>query len=381
MDDETPNLTKMADDLGNAFEEFKRTHIGRVDAIEKKLARAALMGAPLADSKAGLNGEAAKALGIYVRTGSEHELKAMSAGSDPDGGYLVAPSLSDTMIVKAFDVSPLGRLARRVTIGAGDAYEEPVDADDIGAEWVGENSARPATKTVEMKYLRVPVMELYALQPVTQRLLDDARFDVGAWVSAKIGDKFARSFGAAFVKGDGVARPRGLLTYPTSLQADGVRPWFTIQHINTGAAGGFLGTTNATASPADVLVDMVHALRAPYRPNARWTMNRTTAAIVRKFKLTDGQFIWADTRDATPDTLLGFPVELDEEMPDVGAGNLPIAFGDFAQAYLIVEKPGVRLLRDPYSAKPNVHFYAYGRVGGGVQNGEAVKLLRVAESG
>jgi HK97 family phage major capsid protein len=223
-------------------------------------------------------------------------------------------------------------------------------------------------------------MELYALQPVTQRLLDDARFDVGAWISAKIADKFSRTFGAAFVKGDGVAKPRGLVNYPTAATADGARPWFTIQHVNTGASGSFIAPTT-TASPADCLIDMVHALRAPYRGNARWLMNRNTAGVVRKLKDSEGRFIWADARDGMPDTLLGFPVELDEQMPDVGAGNLPIAFGDFAQAYAIVEKPGVRLLRDPYSAKPHVHFYAYGRVGGGLQNGEAVKLLRVAASG
>lgn len=374
-------LTTLAAELGRGFEEFKRAHVARVDEIEKRLARMASFGGS-AGMKAGgtVTSEAAAALGAFVRRGDEAELKAMAVGADPDGGYLVSPALSESLIVKSFDVSPVGRLARRVTIGAGDAYEEPIDADEAGAAWVGETAARPATTTPELQLLRVPVHELYSLQPVTQRLLDDSRFDVGAWVTEKISSKFAREFGAAFVRGDGVARPRGLLSYPTSTLADGVRPWLTIQHVNTGEAASFPAATT-TVSPADCLIDLVHALRAPYRPNARWTMNRTTAGVVRKLKDSEGRFVWADAREGQPATLLGYPVELDEEMPNVQAGAFPIAFGDFQAAYTIVEKPGVRLLRDPYSSKPNVLFYAYGRIGGGLANGEAIKLLRVAASG
>jgi HK97 family phage major capsid protein len=194
-------------------------------------------------------------------------------------------------------------------------------------------------------------------------------------------EKFARSSGAAFVTGNGIAKPRGLLTYTTAATADATRDWFVIQHVNTGDANGF-PARSGDANPADRLVDMVHALRAPYRINARWTMNRTTAGTIRKMKDGQGNFIWQPATVAgQPETLLGYPVELDEEMPNIAAGTLPIAFGDFAQAYIIVEKPGLRLLRDPYSSKPHVLFYAYSRFGGGLQNGEAVKLLRVAASG
>ncbi len=362
---------------GEALDGFKAAQTKRMDEIEAKLNRLGLSSGP---RHGGSSTAEAKAMAAFVRRGDESEIKAMSVGSDPDGGYLVSPALSDGMVRKAFDVSPIGRLARRVTIGAGDAFEEPIDVDEIGASWVGEASGRPATDSAKLKALRVPVHEIYALQKVTQRLLDDARFDVGQWVVDKINDKFARAAGSAFVKGDGVLKPRGLLSYPTANTADETRDWFTIQHVNTGHASTFIAATTS-ASPADCLVDMVYALRAPYRAEARWTMNRKTAAVVRKLKDSEGRFIWADAREGQPATLLGFPVEMDEEMPDIGAGTLPIAFGDFRQAYVIVEKPGIRMLRDNLTDKPHVLTYAYARFGGGLQNGEAVKLLRVAASG
>lgn len=372
-------MKTVMEQLGDGFEKFKSDHAAaldaerkRVDEIEKVIGRSRFTGGGTLSADATAE---RKALAKLVRTGDAGEFKTYSVGDDPSGGYLVAPVLSDTINRRVFDVSPLGRLARRVTIAEGDAFEEPIDDGDIGATWVGENSARPATTTSDLRTLRVPVREVYALQTVTQRLLDDARFDVGAWVENKIADKFARTEGTAFVTGDGVNRPRGLLTYPTTTEVDGVRAWFTIQHVNTGANGAFIAATTS-ASPADCLVDLVYALRAPYRPNARFLMNRRTAGVVRKLKDSEGKFIWADAREGQPATLLGFPVELDEEMPDITTGSLSIAFGDMAQAYLVVEKPGARFLRDPFTSKPNVLMYAYRRIGGSLQNGEAVKLLR-----
>jgi HK97 family phage major capsid protein len=373
--DDLLEVKSLLETQGEAFASFKASVHERMDEIEAKANRL-MLGGPSSAPGAAAAAAAAKALSAFVRKGDETELKAMSVGSDPDGGYLVTPSLADTMIVKAFDASPVGRLARRVTIGTGDAYEEPIDADDVGAVWAGETTPRPPTDTAQIATLRIALAEIYALQKVTQRLIDDAKFDVASWIAEKIRDKFARSFGQAFVNGDGVGKPRGLLTYPTSTAGDATRPWFTIQHVNTGNASGFIAPTSS-ASPMDCLIEMVYALRAPYRQNARWVMSRTTAGIVRKLKDSEGRFIWADARESAPATLLGFPVEIDEEMPPVEAGSLPIALGDFAQAYVIVERPGLRLLRDPYSDKPHVLFYAYSRIGGGVANSEAVKLLRV----
>jgi HK97 family phage major capsid protein len=369
------DLENTITELSDAFAEFRKSLTNRVNDIEKRAERsfmAGSCGSPRGDAIA-----ERKALATFVRKGDERELKAMSVVSDPDGGYLVTPALSDTIQQRIFDVSPLARLARRVEIGAGDAFEEPLDVGDMEAAWVAETQARPGTATPELKQVRIALNEMYAAPVVTQKLLDDARFDVGAWLESRIADRFARLEGAAFVNGDGQHKPRGLLTYNTAATADGARPWFTVQHVNTGNASGF-----ASTNPADSLIEMVYALRAPYRANARWVMNRKTAGVIRKFKeATTNAYIWGEASAGQPATLFGFPVEFDEEFPDLGPNALPVAFGDFRAAYTVVERPGLRMLRDPFSAKPNVIFYAYRRVGGGLVNGEAVKFLRCATSG
>jgi HK97 family phage major capsid protein len=250
-----------------------------MDELEAKANRLMLSGGAIGAPGAAASAAATKALSAFVRTGDETQVKALSVGSDPDGGYLVMPSLSDTMVAKAFDVSPIGRLARRVQIGSGDALEVPVDADDCDAVWVGESTPRPPTDTAQLKMLRIAVHEIYSLQQTSARLLDDARFDVASWVAEKIRDRFARSFGQAFVTGDGVGKPRGLLTYPTATAGDAARPWGVIQHINTGSNAGFIAPTSS-ASPLDCLIEVAFSLRAPYRQNAVWLMNRATAGIV-----------------------------------------------------------------------------------------------------
>jgi HK97 family phage major capsid protein len=381
-------LAKNAPEGGDGFAELKtaltgyadqtttavKTLTDRLDKLETRMNRPGTLSGNSAGMLANATAER-KAVGTFVRTGDDRELKSYQIAVDPDGGYLVAPALSDAINRKVFDVSPIGRLARRVQITTGDAFEEPIDASDIGATWVGESEARPATTTGSLKYLRVPVEEIYALQPVTQRLLDDSRFDVGAWIEGKIANKFARSEGAAFVNGDGLKKPQGLLTFSISTAADSTRDWFTVQYVPTGVSGAF-----AASNPADMLIDLVYSLRAPYRPNARWLMNRKTAGVIRKIKNSSGDYIWSELANGQPATLLGFPVELDEEFPDISANSLSIAFGDIQSAYLVIEKPGVRLLRDPFSSKPNCLVYGYRRVGGGLQNGEAVKLLRFSVS-
>jgi len=371
--------------LNEAFTEFKRKQGGEVsgmqaaiDKLNSDMVALRIGGAGSPDDvqvNSAAYREAQQFVASYMRTGRVAPNAAMSTDSNPDGGYTVDRVLSDKIARKTFDASPLARLARRETITVGDAFEEPIDVGDIGAEWVGERQSRPALDTTSLKMLSVPVPEIYTTQTVTQRLLDDSKFDIAGWMNSKIADKFSRSEGAAFVSGDGINKPRGFLTYDTSTAADSARDWWTMQHINTGVSGAF-ATASTSASPADALFNTVYSLRTPYRSNARWLMNLATAGIVRKFKDPDGAFIWGDARQGQPASLCGFPVELDEEMPDIGADSLSIAFGDFEQAYIVVDKPGIRLLRDPYTAKPHVLFYAYRRIGGGLQNGEAVKLVR-----
>lgn len=315
-----------------------------------------------------------KAVAAFVRTGDETELKAMSAGSNPDGGFTVLPQMADAINSKTFDRSPLGRLARRVQIDSGNAWQEPFDTDDIEAAWVAETAARPALGGAQFSLLNIPLHEVSTTQVVTQKLLDLSTFDLGAWLEAKIADKFARAEAAAFVGGDGVARPKGLLTYATAATADASRAWGTIEHLATGVAGDWNGI-----EPAGTLIEAIYALRAPYRLRARWLMNSKTAGFVRRLQDGSGAPFWSEgLAEGQPSRLLGYPVELDEEMPDIAADALAIAFGDFQTAYTVVEHAGVRMLRDPYTDKPNVIFYGYRRIGGGLANSEAVKLIKFA---
>lgn len=298
----------------------------------------------------------------------------MSVQSDPGGGYTVAPQMSSQIRAKQWAVSPIGRLARHIDLDTGDAFEEPVDAADIGAEWVNETEDRPELDPATLKLLRVPLNEIYTNQPITQKLLDLSSYNLGAWLEDKISGKFARKAGNAFIWGTGSpgGQPLGILRSERSTDPDGTRDFFTLQYKNT---------ASPTAITTDELIEFVYMLRAPYRGNARWLMNTKTAGYIRKLRDGDDNLIWANSlADGQPDRLLGFPVELDEEMPDVGSGTTPIAFGDFQQGYIVVERPGVKVLLDPYTKKPWVLFYAYHRVGGQVQNGEAIKLLSMLPS-
>lgn len=323
------------------------------------------------------------ALRSYLKSGDTSGIEAMavqasmSVGSDPDGGYSVLPAFSNEITRTVKETSPLRDLARVVTINT-DAFEELVDRDDVGAAWVGEAESRPATDTAQLGKLSIPVHEQYAMPKVTRKLLDDSAIDIGAWLTGKVADKFARAENAAFVVGDGLKKPRGFLSYPTSAAGDDSRPWGTIQHVDTGVSGGFAAPDAAAAvSPADVLVSTVYALKSGYRPGAWWFMNSATAAAVRKLKDADGRFIWTDSlQQGQPPMLLGYPVRILEDMPAIAANSLPIAFGDPMRFYTIVERFGIRVLRDELTAKPHVLFYCFRRLGGDVTNFEALKLVR-----
>ena len=242
--------------------------------------------------------------------------------------------------------------------------------------WVAEVAGRPETDTPNLEEVAPPMGELYANPAASQTMLDDAVFDVESWLANEIATEFAKAEGAAFVNGNGVNRPKGFLAYPTSTQVDGVRPFGTIEYLPSGAAGAF-----PAASPQDRLIDLIQLLRPPYRQGAVFVMNSATLARIRKFKTSDGAFLWAPGLAAgQPNVLLGYPVIEAEDMPDVGADSLSIAFGNFKAAYLIAERAETSIIRDPYSNKPFVHFYATKRVGGAVMNSEAIKLMKFAAS-
>ncbi|HEX8449124.1 MAG TPA: phage major capsid protein, partial [Allosphingosinicella sp.] len=237
--------------------------------------------------------------------------------------------------------------------------------------WVSETAGRPETATPTFIEVAPPFGELYANPAASQAMLDDAAFDVEAWLAGEIATEFARAEGSAFVAGNGINRPKGFLAGPTSAQGDGPRPFGTLQYLATGASGSFGG------SPGDKLIDLVQTLRPPYRQGAVFVMNSATASTIRKFKTSTGSFLWQPSLVAgQPDSLLGYPVVEAEDMPDVAADSLSVAFGNFRAGYLIAERTETQILRDPYTNKPFVHFYATKRVGGQVANSEAIKLLK-----
>ena len=315
-------------------------------------------------------GEYKAAFSAYMRQGertiSDAEIKALSVGSDPDGGYRVHPDMSGRVVSKVFESSPMRAFASIQTIST-DALEGIFDLDEAGSGWVGETDARPTTDTPQFGKWRIPTHELYAKPKATQKILDDAEIDIEQWLATKVSDKFARDEATAFVTGDGVARPRGFLTYPDGSTLPG-----QIEQFETGVNGDFA----AAPGGGDALIDMVYGLKMQYRNNASWFLNRTTTGLVRKLKDSDGAYLWMPGIAAgQPATILGYPMASFEDMPDPATGSLSMAFGDMRETYQIVDRIGIRTLRDPYSAKPYVEFYTTKRVGGDVTNFESLKLL------
>ncbi|KPH80571.1 phage major capsid protein [Bosea vaviloviae] len=316
------------------------------------------------------------AFAAYVRSGEAGGLKrlegkALSAGSGPDGGYLAPSTVESEILRRLASVSPIRSIATVRTISSG-TYKKAFSTTGPASGWVAEAAARPQTGTPALAELSFPAMELYAMPAATQTLLDDAIVNIDQWIAEEVESAFAEQEGAAFVIGDGIDKPKGFLAYPTVAEASW--SWGNIGVLNTGVAGSF-----AASNPSDILVDLVYALKAGYRQNASFVMNRKTQATVRKFKDSTGQYLWQPPSSVgAPATLLGFPLVEAEDMPNIANNAVSLAFGDFRRGYLVVDRAGVRILRDPYSAKPYVLFYTTKRVGGGVQDFAAIKGLKFA---
>jgi len=315
-----------------------------------------------------------KHFGQWMRKGDRYSnqpeaMKSLSVGSDPDGGYFVEPDTSGRIVTKIFETSPMRQFANVMTIGT-DALEGTYDLDEADAGWVGETEARPDTDTPKVAAWRIPVHEMYAQPKITQKLLDDSMVNIEAWLAEKVSSRFARKENAAFVNGNGIGKPRGFLTYASGTTLPG-----TIEQRDTGVSGGFA----ADGTGGDVLIDTIYGLKQGYRSGARWFMPRTATSAVRKLKAEDGTYLWQPGIAAgQPSTLLSFPLIEFEDMPDVAANSLSIAFGDMNEAYQIVDRIGVRILRDPFTSKPYIKFYTTKRVGGDMLNFEALKLIKFA---
>jgi HK97 family phage major capsid protein len=311
----------------------------------------------------------------WLRKGddADAETKAATVASGPKGGVAV-PVTIDSVIDRVLAAeSPIRSIAQVVDVGSAN-YRKLITTSGVISGWVSETAGRPETDTPDFAEIAPPMGELYANPAASQAMLDDAMFDVESWLGAEIGREFARAEGVAFVTGDGANKPRGFLAGATSAASDTARAFGTLQFIASGAAGNF-----AASNPQDRLIDLVHALAAPYRQGASWVMNAATLARIRKMKDADGGFLWQPALAADqPATLLGYPVVEAAAMPDVATDSLSIAFGNFRAGYLIAQRRETVVLRDPFSNKPFVHFYATKRVGGAVIDSRAIKLMKFA---
>ena len=355
----------------------------RIEGLASEVA--ALKGALLAQQRAPLDGvkggveDPARAAFVerYLRHGQEAgvELKSFSGASGAAGGYAVPREIDQLIGSTLKGMSPIRAIANVVRTGSA-GYRKLVNAGGIVSGWASETGARGETGTPSFNEIVPPGGELFANPAASQAMLDDAQFDVEGWLASEIAREFAAAEGAAFVSGNGANKPKGFLTYAATNEADGARAFGSLQYVASGAAGAF-----PASNPQDRLIDLIQSLRAPYRQGASFVMNSATLAVIRKMKTSDGAFIWQPGLAAgQPATLLGYPVVEAEDMPDIAANSLSIAFGNFEAGYVIAERSETSILRDPFSNKPFVHFYAVKRIGGGVANSEAIKLMKFAAS-
>jgi HK97 family phage major capsid protein len=369
-----------ADALEASFDAFEEEEDGvaglkaELETLKAKIASGAIAAQrpPLDGVK---SAEAASFVDQYLRRGIESglETKAIGSSSDAIGGYAVPEEIDRAIDETLVAISPIRSIANVVKVGSA-GYRKLIASGGTPSGWVGFEAARPETNTPSFTEVVPAGGELYANPAVSQQMLDDAMFDVEKFLANEIATEFARAEGKAFVSGNGTNQPLGFLASPNSAALDGVRPMGTLQTIGTGAAGAIPGT-----NPEDKLVDLVQALRSPYRQGAVFVMNSATAAAIRKFKTADGAFLFQPSLAAgQPATLLGYPLIEAEDMPDIAASSLSIAFGNFKAGYVIAERNATTILRDPYTHKPYVHFYATKRVGAQVVNSESIKLLKFA---
>jgi len=382
-----------------AFEAFKDANDRRLDEIEAKSAADPLLDQKVSRidtalnraqdrldrltldaSRPGLEGKAASetktAWDGYMRSGEVASLiegKSLSVGTGSDGGY-VAPAETEALIDRLLtSASPIRSIAS-VKQTTASTFKKPVSLGGAATGWVSETASRPETGSPSLDLLDFPTAELYAMPAATTALLDDALVDVDQWLAEEVQDVFGAQESDAFINGNGTNKPKGFLAYTKTADASAV--WGEIGYVATGVDGDF-----AASNPADDLIDLIYAPKPGYRADGRFVMNRRTVSAVRKFKDSNGDYIWQPSlTEGGQATLLGYSVTEAEDMPDIGPDAFAIAFGDFRRGYLVVDRQGVQVLRDPYSVKPYVLFYTTKRVGGGVQDFNAIKLLKFGTS-
>lgn len=358
----------------DAVEEAVTTLRGDVDDVKARLDRVSRAAArPVIEGGAAIAAPEVKSfVQGYLRHGRETELKSLSGAALADGGYAVPREIDALISARLKKFSPIRAIAQVVQTGSA-GYRKLVTTSGAAAGWVSETAGRPETATPAFAEIAPPSGELYANPAASQAMLDDAAFDLETWLADEIAAEFARAEGAAFVNGSGTNQPKGFLGAPNAATGDATRPFGTLQFLASGNATGF------DTSPELKLIDLVHSLKSGHRQGASWVMNSATLALVRKLKAADGSFLWQPgLMEGQPNRLLGYPVVEAEDMPDVAAGTFPIAFGNFRAGYLIAERSATSILRDPFTNKPFVHFYATRRIGGQVLDSDAIKLLKIS---
>ena len=373
-DENLGNLASSFDLVGRQNETEKAVKVLRTDMDEVKwrldrMGRAASR--PIINGADQMDTEMKGFVDGYLRRGSEIEVKSLSRVAPQDGGYAVPREIDSLITREIKEYSPIRQLAQVVQVGSA-GYRKLVTVGGTSSGWVGETVARPETSAPEFAEIAPPTGELYANPAASQAMLDDAAFDLESWLASEIAMEFARAEGAAFINGNGIDQPMGFLAGAVSEEDDLTRPFGSLQYIASGDDDS-LGT-----NPEELLIDLMHTLKAGHRQGASWVMNSATLAEVRKLKTADGAFLWQPGLvEGQPDRLLGFPVVEAEDMPDITSGSMPIAFGNFRAGYLIAERSATQVLRDPFTNKPFVHFYATKRVGGQVLDSAAIKLLKI----
>lgn len=395
-------LKKAIDDLGTAFAEFKATNDQRLEALKKGLPTADFdeklqkMNGRLSDldnlkqqiealeakaNRPGAGGEAStskeeadykQAFSKFMRKGDETELalKAINVTTPADGGFAVPVEVDRNIIQLERGLVPMRSVCNVITVGT-ESWSRLINKGGASSGWVGETDARSETDTPTMATVAPFFGEVYAEPHATQKSLDDVFFNVEAWLADEVAIEFAEQENAAFTGGDGVKKPKGFLAYPNAATEDAARALGTLQFVNSGNA--------ATIPNADCLITLTYKLKQGYRRNASWMLNPTTMLPLRLLKDAEGNYLWRPGLDAgEPSTLLSKPVIENDDMPSVAANALAIGFGDWKRGYTIADRVGVRVLRDPYTRKPYVKFYTTKRVGGGVMDSNAIKLLKIA---
>ncbi len=380
---DTVNLETKADALTASFDIVGRqeaqdaalaTLRSDVDEVKSRLEKVSRAAArPMLEGAGLVTGPEVKGfIDGYLRYGRETELKSLSGAVAADGGYAVPQQIDEMIARRMVEISPIRAVANVVRTGTS-GFRRLISTGGTASGWVSETGARPETASPKLAEIAPPTGELYANPSATQAMLEDSAFDLESWLANEIATEFARAEGAAFINGTGANQPKGFLATMMSAAGDNTRAFGSLQFIGSGNAAGF------DAAPETKLIDLICQLKAPLRQGAVWVMNSATLAAVRKLKTADGAFLWQPGLvDGQPDRLLGYPVIEAEDMPDVGANQFPIAFGNFKAGYLIAERRQTTILRDPYTNKPYVQFYATRRVGGQVLDSDAIKLLKIA---